>query len=100
MGKIHIVFERGKASASALQVEIWVVCFIIPGSLFIRPKGSIEDLPKANSRLDKSKGGGGGKPKWNCRRGSMGGKQGGLLILFNFFQSSYIPFSAHGLESL
>ena len=95
-----MLFEREKASASALQVEIWFVCFIIPGFVVIRPKGSIEDLPKANSRLEKSKGGGGGKPKWNCRRGSICGKQGGLLILFNFFQSSYIPFSAHGLESL
>ena len=72
------IFERGKASASALQVEIWFVCFIIPGSLVIRPKGSIEDLPKANSRLDKSKGGGGGKPRGNWYWGSMGGKQGGL----------------------
>ena len=57
-----MLFEREKASASALQVEIWFVCFIIPGSVVIRPKGSIEDLPKANSRLEKSKGGGGGKP--------------------------------------
>ena len=88
---IRTLFERGKASASALQVEVWFVCFIIPGSLVIRPKESIEDLPKANSRLDKSKGGGGGKPSWNWLSGSMGGKQEGLLVLFNFFPKFLFP---------